>query len=86
MYSGCGCTIDPEVCDCSCHQDGGTHVTACCSECQYCGKRIKVSRVESHEKTCSQGPHFLSTMEIQQNSLRRAQERSEKNSERLGKA
>lgn len=71
-----GCVVDPEECDCSCHRDGGTHITACCDECRYCGKRIEVFYVESHEKECRMRPE----------NLKRAQEELEKALKKLDEA
>lgn len=51
-----GCVHNPEECDCSCHTDGGMHVTPCCSPCQYCERRINISSIESHEKNCKLNP------------------------------
>ena len=65
MYGGC--VPDPEICHCSCHRDGGVHVTACCSHCKYCGRNIVISCVDSHEKKCSMNPenfkHFQENLE-----------------------
>ena len=54
-----GCVHNPAECDCSCHTDGGRHVTPCCGPCQYCGMRIKISSIDSHEKNCRLNPTNL---------------------------
>ena len=49
----CSAEQDFSICDCDCHKHKNIkHAIACCSECEWCGQRIKTGFKDMHKIQC----------------------------------